>query len=83
LSKKKLFFVPTIEGGNDTQVLYVNLNKISKITNLTQFKELFELYIQNNKIKKIENLPESLIKLDISNNEISDLTGIEKSKNLE
>jgi hypothetical protein len=83
LSKKKLFFVPTIEGGNDTQVLYVNLNKISKITNLTQFKELFELYIQNNKIKKIENLPESLIKLDISNNEISDLTGIEKLKNLE
>ena len=83
LSKKKLFFVPTIEGGNDTQVLYVNLNKISKITNLTQFKELLELYIQNNKIKKIENLPESLLKLDISNNEISDLTGIEKSKNLE
>ena len=83
LSKKKLFFVPTIEGGSDTQVLYVNLNKISKITNLTQFKELLELYIQNNKIKKIENLPESLIKLDISNNEISDLTGIEKSKNLE
>jgi len=83
LSKKKLFFVPTIEGGNDTQVLYVNLNKITKITNLTQFKELFELYIQNNKIKKIENLPESLIKLDISNNEISDLAGIEKSKNLE
>ena len=83
LSKKKLFFVPTIEGGNDTQVLYVNLNKISKITNLTQFKELFELYIQNNKIKKIENLPESLIKLDISNNEISDLSGIERSKNLE
>ena len=30
LSKKKLFFVPTIEGGNDTQVLYVNLNKIKK-----------------------------------------------------
>ena len=83
LSKKKLFYVPTIEGGNDTQVLYVNLNKISKITNLTQFKELFELYIQNNKIKKIENLPESLIKLDISNNEISDLSGIEHSKNLE
>ena len=50
---------------------------------MTQFKELFELYIQNNKIKKIENLPESLIKLDISNNEISDLSGIERSKNLE
>ena len=83
LSKKKLFFVPTIQGGSDTQVLYVNLNKISKITNLTQFKELFELYIQNNKIKKIENLPESLRKLDISNNEISDLSGIELSKNLE
>ena len=83
LSKKKLFFVPTIQGGNDTQVLYVNLNKISKITNLTQFKELFELYIQNNKIKKIENLPQSLKKLDISNNEISDLAGIENSKNLE
>ena len=83
LSKKKLFYVPTIEGGGDTQVLYVNLNKISKITNLTQFKELFELYIQNNKIKKIENLPESLIKLDISNNEIFDLSGIEHSKNLE
>ena len=83
LSKKKLFFIPTIEGGSDTQVLYVNLNKISKITNLSQFKEILELYIQNNKIKKIENLPESLKKLDISNNEISDLSGIEKSKNLE
>ena len=83
LSKKKLFCIPTIEGGNATQVLYINLNKISKITNLNQFTELFELYIQNNKIKRIENLPESLKKLDISNNEFSDLSGIENSKNLE
>ena len=83
LSKKKLFCIPTIEGGRATQVLYINLNKISKITNLDQFTELFELYIQNNKIRKIENLPESIKKLDISNNEFTDLTGIENSKNLE
>ena len=83
LSKKKLFCIPTIEGGSNTQVLYINLNKISKISNLDQFTELFELYIQNNKIKKIENLPESLKKLDISNNEFTDLSGIENSKNLE
>ena len=83
LSKKKLFCIPTIEGGSNTQVLYINLNKISKITNLKQFTELIELYIQNNKIKKIENLPDTLKKLDISNNEFTDLTGIEKSTNLE
>ena len=83
LSKKKLFCIPTIENGSNTQVLYINLNKISKISNLGQFTELIELYIQNNKIKKIENLPESIKKLDISNNDISDLAGIEKSINLE
>jgi len=83
LSKKKLFSIPTIEGGSGTQVLYINLNKISKISNLNQFTELIELYIQNNKIKKIENLPESLKKLDISNNDFSNLEGIEKSINLE
>ena len=83
LSKKKLFCIPTIEGGADTQVLYINLNKISKITNLKQFNDLLELYIQNNKLKKIENLPQSLKKLDISNNEFSDLSGIENSTNLE
>ena len=83
LSKKKLFCIPKIEGGSNTQVLYINLNKISKITNLNQFTELIELYIQNNKIKKLENLPENLKKLDISNNEIDDLAGIEKSKDLE
>ena len=83
LSKKKLFSIPTIEGGSGTQVLYINLNKISKISNLGQFTELIELYIQNNKIKKIENLPESLKKLDISNNDFSNLEGIEKSINLE
>ena len=83
LSKKKLFCIPTIENGSNTQVLYINLNKISKISNLGQFTELIELYIQNNKIKKIENLPESLKKLDISNNEFTDLIGIEKSINLE
>ena len=83
LSKKKLFSIPTIEGGSGTQVLYINLNKISKISNLDQFTELIELYIQNNKIKKIENLPESLKKLDISNNDFSTLEGIEKSINLE
>ena len=59
------------------------MNKISKISNLGQFTELIELYIQNNKIKKIENLPESLKKLDISNNDFSNLEGIEKSINLE
>ena len=83
LSKKKLFCIPTIEGGSNTQVLYINLNKISKISNLGQFTELIELYIQNNKIKKIENLPESIKKLDISNNEFTDLAGIERSINLE
>ena len=83
LSKKKLFCIPTIEGGGNTQVLYINLNKISKISNLDQFPELIELYIQNNKIKKLENLPESLKKLDISNNEFADLEGIEQSINLE
>ena len=83
LSKKKLFCVPKIEGGSNTQVLYINLNKITKLTNLNQFVELLELYIQNNKIKQIENLPVSLKKLDISNNEFNTLDGIENSKNLE
>ena len=83
LSKKKLFCIPTIENKKDTQVLYINLNKITKITNLGQFDELLELYIQNNKIKKIENLPSTLKKLDISNNEFTDLNGIEKCQNLE
>ena len=83
LSKKKLFCIPTIEGGSNTQVLYINLNKISKITNLNQFTELLELYIQNNKLKQIENLPECLKKLDISNNEFNNLDGIENSKDLE
>ena len=63
--------------------MYINLNKISKISNLGQFTDLIELYIQNNKIKKIENLPESLKKLDISNNDFADLAGIEKSIYLE
>jgi Leucine-rich repeat (LRR) protein len=83
LSKKKLFCIPTIEGGSNTQVLYINLNKITKITNLNQFEELLELYIQNNKIKQIENLPVSLKKLDISNNEFNTLDGIDNSKDLE
>ena len=49
---------------------------------MLQFTILSELYIQNNKIKKIENLPEILKKLDISNNDLNELTGIEKAKNL-
>jgi hypothetical protein len=84
LSKKKLFSIPTIEGGSGTQVLYINLNKISKISNLGQFTELIELYIQNNKIKKIENLPEHINNFWIANNYIENLpSDFHKYKNIE
>ena len=83
LTRKKFRIIPTIEGGKDTQVLYINLNKIQKISNLEQFTELLELHIQNNKIKIIENLPKSLLKLDISNNELNNLDNISQLNNLE
>jgi len=83
LSKRKLDLIPIVEGKKDTQVLYINLNKIPKITNLQQFTDLIELYIQNNKIEKIENLPKNLIKLDISNNKLTSLIGISQAENLE
>ena len=83
LTRKKFRIIPTIEGGKDTQVLFVNLNKIQKISNLEQFTELLELHIQNNQIKMIENLPKSLLKLDISNNELNNLENISKLNNLE
>ena len=83
LSKRKLTLIPIIEGKVDTQVLYINLNKIPKITNLQQFSNLIELYIQNNKIQRIENLPKNLKKLDISNNKLSNLIGITQAPNLE
>ena len=83
LSKRKLTLIPIIEGKKDTQVLYINLNKISKIKNLEQFTNIIELYIQNNKIQKIENLPKNIKKLDISNNKLSSLIGISQAQNLE
>ena len=67
----------------DTQSLFVNLNKIQKISNLEQFTELLELHIQNNKIKILENLPKTLLKLDISNNELKNLNNLSKLNNLE
>lgn len=82
LSKRKLTTIPIVEGHSDVQLLYINLNKISQITNLNQFKNLIELYIQNNKITKIENLPWTLIKLDISNNELQSLDGISQADKL-
>lgn len=82
LSKRKISSIPIIEGQNDVQILYINLNKISKITNLTQFSSLIELHIQNNKITHIENLPYSLLKLDISNNELQSLDGISQAEKL-
>ena len=83
LSKRKLTQVPIVDSSQkDIQLLYINLNKIIQIENLTQFIELIELYIQNNKISKITNLPNTLVKLDISNNELQTLSGIEQAPKL-
>jgi Leucine-rich repeat (LRR) protein len=69
---------------SEVKVLYLNLNKISKIENLQIFPNLEELYLQNNKISNIENLKELkfLQKLDISNNLLQDIEGISQAKNL-
>ena len=82
LNKKHLVNIPIIEGSHNIQIIYLNSNKIIKITNLSQLNNLKEIFLQNNKIKIIENLPTTLKKLDISNNYINDLTGIEKLLNL-
>ena len=82
LTNKKLRIIPIIEGGEDTQSLYINLNNIIKISNLEQFNNLIELYIQNNKIKYLENIPKSIIKLDISNNELQNLDNLSELTNL-
>ena len=83
LNNKNFLNIPTIEGNNNIQIIYLNSNKISKINNLSNFKNLKELFLQNNKIKIIENLPITIKKLDLSNNCISDLNGIEKLLNIE
>ena len=83
LSKKKLLSIPNLQGGGDTEVLILTLNKISKINNLSQFPILTELYLQYNKISKIENLPKILKKLDISNNQLKSLEDLTKCINLE
>ena len=77
LNNKNLLNIPIIEGNNDIQIMYLNSNKIIKISNLSNFYNLKELFLQNNKIKIIENLPRTLKKLDLSNNYIDNLTGIE------
>ena len=83
LNNKNLVNIPIIEGNNNIQIIYLNSNKINKISNLSNFNNLKELLLQNNKIKIIENLPKTLIKLDLSNNYIESLTGIELLVNLE
>ena len=83
LSKRKLINVPLIDSSQrDIQLLYINLNKITQIENLNQFTNLVELYIQNNKISKLTNLPNTLIKLDISNNDLHTIEGIEQAHKL-
>ena len=82
LSKKKLTNIPSINKP-DTEILYLNLNKITILSNLSQFLNLIELYISNNKIPKFQNLPISLRKIDISNNSLTSLKGIENCVNLE
>ena len=57
-------------------------NKIKKISNLNPLSQLLELYLQTNKIKQIENLPKSLVKLDLSNNELENLNGISQAEEL-
>ena len=77
LNNKNLMNVPIIEGNNDIQIIYLNSNKICKISNLIKFNNLKELFLQNNKIKIIENLPKTIKKLDLSDNYIDNLSGIE------
>ena len=85
LNNKNLKSIPVIKENNknNIRIIYLNSNKIIKIENLSNFSNLTELFLQNNKIKVIKNLPISIIKLDLSNNFISNLIGIEKYKNLE
>ena len=67
----------------NSNIIYLNSNKITEIKNLSNFIYLSELFLQNNKIQLIEYLPSTLIKLDLSNNYISDLNFLEKNINLE
>ena len=72
------------ENFNDSNlIIYLNSNKISKIKYFINLFNITELYLQNNKIIVLENLPITLIKLDISNNYISNIDEIVKSINLE
>ena len=83
LNNKNFLNIPLIEGEKNIQIIYLNSNKIINITNLSHFINLKELFLQNNKIKIIENIPITIKKLDLSNNCISGLNGIEKLLNLE
>ena len=88
LSKQNLYTIPQIKLKTQAQIsiLYLNLNHISKIPShfITQFPSLTELYLQNNKLTSIVNpLPQTLIKLDLSNNNItSSLSAISTLTNL-
>ena len=83
LNHKNLVNIPIIEKNKNIQIIYLNSNKITKISNLSHLNNLKELFLQNNKITVIENLPTSLKKLDISNNYINNLNGIESLLYLE
>jgi hypothetical protein len=84
LSKKKLKEIPK-DIAQGIQILYLNINKITQIENLTPLTSLQELHMQNNKLTVVKNLNSlsMLKKLDLSNNMIHTIEGISNLKALE
>ena len=88
LIKKNLYSIDNnnIDNNNNlyhSNIIYLNSNKITEIKNFNNFIYLSELFLQNNKIQLIENLPLTLIKIDLSNNYITNIDFINKNINLE
>jgi hypothetical protein len=84
LSKKKLKQIP-FDIKSDIKILYLNINKITQIENLSALTDLQELHLQNNKLTGIGGLNclASLTKLDLSNNMIKSIEGVKYLKALE
>ena len=62
--------------------LWLHSNGFGKIENLSHLKELRCLFLQRNSLTRIENLPESLVQLDLSENNIRVVEGLSHLTNL-
>lgn len=82
LSNNEISYISNINILTNIKKLNLSYNKISDISFIRKLTKLEILHISNNKISNIKELPESLLELDISHNQLKGNIKIENLKRL-